>query len=436
MILSQTTQAQTALIAANLDEGQNGRKIAKDNSFMDAWSEQGERSPDEDMKASEAENSNLKLKTESETEVENSDLNTVPHSDTQKLENKKPEEFGVDFRKDSLPEAEAITVENFQVDDVQAKDINVEPLVKPAQHTAAGPQEARPIEPPIEHLPADKNIHQFGEGREQKTAVIKPQDQIHFGAAKENNTAHTWTPNHHPQTNDLRQKDAKLDSSSLVSDKPPLPGNLSAHSTGMTAMPLPINTGGTMASFIGSSNLQMLSSVETSVLADHGESPKLYDESHEIGLTQPVATSSFGSLLQGVGQIKTAHPTLVQQIAAALQQSSGQSTQIALNPEELGRVRISLSSNELGLVVNIVAERPETADLMRRNIDSLLQDFSELGYDNPTFDFQNDDGNNGGDETADTDAKPSDGTSANVFLSTTPLPMSRTMPIGGLDLKL
>jgi len=436
MILSQTTQPQTALIAANPDEGQNARKIAKDSSFMDAWSEQDERLSDEDMKALELENSNSEHKTDSEIEVESGDVNNVPHPDAQKVENKKPEELGIGLKKDVSPEGEAILGENYQVSDVQVEDTNVENLAPTAQYTASHLRETSPIETAAAYLPTDKKAHQFNEDREQKTAVIKPQDRVHFGAAKGNLTTQTWTPSHHTQTNDMRQRDVKLDKSSLVSNKSLLPGSPSSHSAGMIAMPPPITTGGAIASFAGGSNLQMLSSVETPILTDQAESLNSYDESHEIGLTQPVATSSSATLSQGAGQIKTAHPTLVQQIAATLEQSSGQSTQIALNPEELGRVRISLSSNESGLVVNIIAERPETADLMRRNIDSLLQDFSELGYDNPTFDFQNDNGNNDGDETADTGAKSSDGTSANVTLSTTPLPMPRTMAVGGLDLKL
>ena len=168
MILSQTTQPQTALIAANPDEGQNARKIAKDSSFMDAWSEQDERLPDEDMKALEVENSNSELKTDSEIEVEIGDVNIVPHPDAQKADNKKTEELEVSLKKDSSPEGEAIPSENYQVSDAQVEDTNVENLIKPAQLTAAGPQEARPILTSIEHLPADKNTHQFEDGREQK----------------------------------------------------------------------------------------------------------------------------------------------------------------------------------------------------------------------------------------------------------------------------
>ena len=131
MILSQTTQPQTALIAANPDEGQNARKIAKDSSFMDAWSEQDERLSDEDMKALELENSNSEHKTDSEIEVESGDVNNVPHPDAQKVENKKPEELGVGLKKDASPEGEAITDENYQVSDVQVEAVSYTHLTLP-----------------------------------------------------------------------------------------------------------------------------------------------------------------------------------------------------------------------------------------------------------------------------------------------------------------
>ena len=135
------------------------------------------------------------------------------------------------------------------------------------------------------------------------------------------------------------------------------------------------------------------------------------------------------------GGVRTATPTVVQQIAAALAQSSGQSTQIALNPEELGRVRISLSTNETGLMVNIVAERPETAELMRRNIDSLLEDFSDLGYDNPSFNFHSD-GENHQKDSQESPPEPSKRMSVDISLSHPALPAAVLTPLGGLDLKL
>ncbi len=149
------------------------------------------------------------------------------------------------------------------------------------------------------------------------------------------------------------------------------------------------------------------------------------------------ATSSHASsaIAAATGTVKTATPTVVQQIAAALTQSGGQSTQIALNPEELGRVRISLSSSESGLVVHIMAERSETADLMRRNIDSLLKDFSDLGYENPSFDFQQG-GQQSGDDTSSAHSQPPSSPRAEVTIAAHDVPQRNVTAQGGLDLKL
>jgi hypothetical protein len=61
--------------------------------------------------------------------------------------------------------------------------------------------------------------------------------------------------------------------------------------------------------------------------------------------------------------------------------------ELSLSPEELGRVRLRLHPSEAGLNVTIIAERPETLDLMRRNIDLLARDFLDIGYDGAQFDF-------------------------------------------------
>jgi len=164
------------------------------------------------------------------------------------------------------------------------------------------------------------------------------------------------------------------------------------------------------------------------------------DELETDNLSELRAIKSAGVALQ-IGQgaslatLKTPTPTIVQQIAAALEQSSGQSSQITLNPEELGRVRITLASSETGVVLSISAERPETADLMRRNINSLLQDFSALGYENPTFDFQN--------QNTEQDETEADG-SQSILLESSSLPEHENPASvtgfvagsSGLDLKL
>ncbi len=78
---------------------------------------------------------------------------------------------------------------------------------------------------------------------------------------------------------------------------------------------------------------------------------------------------------------------VARQISEALQQMPNRPVEISLNPEELGRVRLAMSSSEAGIVVNVLAERPETIDLMRRHIASLEAAFKDIGYSNISFSF-------------------------------------------------
>jgi len=76
------------------------------------------------------------------------------------------------------------------------------------------------------------------------------------------------------------------------------------------------------------------------------------------------------------------------QLLATIQRGpTEKNLELTLNPAELGRVRISLTPGDAGIVVTIVAERPETLDLMRRNVDTLAQDFLGLGYGRAEFNF-------------------------------------------------
>ena len=82
------------------------------------------------------------------------------------------------------------------------------------------------------------------------------------------------------------------------------------------------------------------------------------------------------------------------QIAIAATNGNSKTTEIALNPEELGRVRMTLSAVDGGLTLVVNAERPETQELMRRHIDMLAQEFRSLGYDNLALSFTGDGGKN------------------------------------------
>tara|TARA_R110002049_G_scaffold44333_5_gene130130 strand:+ start:186656 stop:188044 length:1389 start_codon:yes stop_codon:yes gene_type:complete len=75
------------------------------------------------------------------------------------------------------------------------------------------------------------------------------------------------------------------------------------------------------------------------------------------------------------------------QMADILRQMPARPVEITLSPEELGRVRLSVTASDAGIIMNVVAERPETLDLLRRHIDELAQEFNAIGYQNIAFSF-------------------------------------------------
>ncbi|APE44982.1 hypothetical protein BOO69_17385 [Sulfitobacter alexandrii] len=78
---------------------------------------------------------------------------------------------------------------------------------------------------------------------------------------------------------------------------------------------------------------------------------------------------------------------IARQVAEALQGIGQQPVEISLTPEELGRVRLSLSASDSGMIVHVVADRAETLDLMRRHITELSEEFRQLGYADVRFSF-------------------------------------------------
>ena len=91
----------------------------------------------------------------------------------------------------------------------------------------------------------------------------------------------------------------------------------------------------------------------------------------------------------------TSHPPalVAQQIAAALNDRNaepGQPIELALDPPELGRVRMQLVELSGVMTLTIHAERPETAELMRRHMDLLSQEFAEAGIDAPSVHISQD----------------------------------------------
>lgn len=97
------------------------------------------------------------------------------------------------------------------------------------------------------------------------------------------------------------------------------------------------------------------------------------------------------------------HAALARDVAQQLTQVTrsvpGEVTELTLRPEELGHVRMRLSGSDGQIVLQILSERPETHDLMRRHIDIVERAFRDLGYHDIAFDFSFSGQSNSGSQT-------------------------------------
>ncbi|MFX0542071.1 flagellar hook-length control protein FliK [Roseovarius sp. S4756] len=121
--------------------------------------------------------------------------------------------------------------------------------------------------------------------------------------------------------------------------------------------------------------------------------------SQDIGTSGELRPFSNVELRVG-GVTQDAAPQVARQVAAQIAEVIGRGAEraidVLLNPSELGRVRITLSQGETGMIVNVAAERAETLDLMRRHEDLLGQEFDGAGHEGTEFSFAQDDRANEG----------------------------------------
>ena len=160
------------------------------------------------------------------------------------------------------------------------------------------------------------------------------------------------------------------------------------------------------------------------------------------GASEPRAVASQATVFAPTIQAATAGHDIPRQIAVQIAQAAEGGSggargtvELSLSPEELGRVRLRLHPSEAGLSVTITADRPETLDLMRRNIDLLSHEFHEIGYEDTQFEFAE------GGQGADGDDAATPGTAAPALTAALPdtaqtAPTALLMMSDGLDIRL
>ncbi|WP_198666109.1 flagellar hook-length control protein FliK [Tropicimonas sp. IMCC34043] len=134
-------------------------------------------------------------------------------------------------------------------------------------------------------------------------------------------------------------------------------------------------------------------------------------------------------------QAASIHATLrglPETIAQALRVSPNGSIDLQLTPEDLGRLRISFTPTETGLQVHVHADRPETSQLIRQNLDMLAQDLRAIGYAEVSLNM---DTGHAGNAWAGSAGGRFEASTANDDGAAIPPSSARPAPDGGLDLR-
>lgn len=122
-------------------------------------------------------------------------------------------------------------------------------------------------------------------------------------------------------------------------------------------------------------------------------------------------------------------------ISDSSQQLTDQPIELVLNPQELGHVRLRLNASDGAMGVILTVERAETLELLRRNIDLLADQLSEIGFENLSFEFVERDGQAGEFQNAREDE--AEGTEDLVApIEITQIQKVDVMPAEGVDIRL
>jgi flagellar hook-length control protein FliK len=166
----------------------------------------------------------------------------------------------------------------------------------------------------------------------------------------------------------------------------------------------PINTATSLV------QMQIMATEKNPVVPDVAATHEL----DEIATFKDVSPTSSGrdtlaaaQALTASARAETARAVAGQMAAAIHARPQSGMIEIALNPEELGRVSIVMNGRDDGLHLTIATERPETLDMMRRHISLLEAEFKSLGLGDLSFDLGTS-SDTGSDEQNDTHTAPSE----------------------------
>ena len=188
----------------------------------------------------------------------------------------------------------------------------------------------------------------------------------------------------HANSFEMQKLNLQQDSSSLAVEKRTIVPNPVEQNNATNQLPTP--------STVATSQVEAIGTDES--IKDFNPMPEM-SESDLAHVNLNVGSNSAAYTASEAARAGTVRYAGTQMVDAIIRQP-GQPVEVALNPEELGRVRIALTNLDTGLSVAIMAERPETLELMRRHIEQLESEFRQLGYENIGFEFSGGDAQTSG----------------------------------------
>lgn len=209
-------------------------------------------------------------------------------------------------------------------------------------------------------------------------------------------------------------------------DMPPSPSS----ATQAPKPPTPVSHAPTL------SQIHLLASEGADIQTESQPAPELEDvqAAKETVLTSARDSGPTIQPITATARAETARAIANQMASVVTSRAQPGTIEVALNPEELGRVSIVLNGRDDGLHMTISAERPETLDLMRRHLSVLEAEFQSFDLGNLSFDLGTSADTQRETSQADQDAKSSDSHSAPVIEDDAILP--KTNPDGRIDIRL
>ncbi len=119
-----------------------------------------------------------------------------------------------------------------------------------------------------------------------------------------------------------------------------------------------------------------------------GDNSKIFAPIHAVDFVQHGRYSPIVTPTGNADQLSIASPAQ-QQVAEAIVRSGPASgeTELVLTPEELGKVRFTITQNDSSITITITADRAETSLLLRRNADMLASELSQAGLAGASINF-------------------------------------------------